>query len=237
MDTFCFPGNTLLDIRDKGKIAIKDVKIGDIIMPSESKVTATFCFFSRGQPMVRLGNVVVSTNHYVKLLGHPIKAGEHPDVIHIGPWDSDEPLYCLNTHNNLILVGGHEFLDYDETSDADYETMKYIEKRINGVNSDKTPYKFTEYSPGFDEQTKLRTKSGIKSGMDIQIGDELLTGATVIGLIRREINEYCIVNDTIITPSTLYWDITENKWIRIEEFIFCIELFSFKSINICKLIL
>jgi hypothetical protein len=217
MDTFCFPGNTLLDIRDKGKITINDVKIGDIIMPSESKVTATFRFFSRGQPMVRLGNIVVSTNHYVKLLGHPIKAGEHPDAIHIGPWDSDEPLYCLNTHDNLILVGGHEFLDYDETSEGDHATMNFIQGRVNATTND-TLYKFQEYCPAIAETVVIKTQRGNILARDIKIGDKLTTGSEVTGLIRRKVSEVCSFDDnTVLTPSTLYWDEQQNIWIRAGE--------------------
>jgi hypothetical protein len=216
LDVFCFPGDTLLNIKDKGITPIRDIKIGDIILPN-SRVTGTFRFYSKGQPMVKIDNITVSTNHYIEYNNKYIKAGDHPQAIDIGIWNSDEPLYCLDTDNNKIPINNKLFLDYDETSDADYETMKYIEKRINGKESDKNSYKFTEYSPGFDEQTKIRTKSGIKSGMDIRIGDELLTGASVIGLIRREINEYCIIDNNIISPSTLYWEIKENKWIRIGE--------------------
>jgi hypothetical protein len=217
LDTFCFPGNTLIDIKDKGRIAIKDIKIGDTIMPSNSKVTATFRFSSRGQPMVRLGSVIVSTNHYVKLLGHPIKAGEHPDAINMGTWDSDEPLYCLNTHDNMILIDGHEFLDYDETSEGDHATMNYIEGRINAENVN-TMYKFDEYCPAIAETVAIKTLRGDILAKDIKIGDKLTTGSDVVGLIRRNVNEVCILDDkTQLTSSTLYWDSQCNKWIRIGE--------------------
>ena len=217
LDTFCFPGNTLIDIKDKGRIAIKDIKIGDTIMPSNSKVTATFRFLSRGQPMVRLGSVIVSTNHYVKLLGHPIKAGEHPDAINMGTWDSDEPLYCLNTHDNMILIDGHEFLDYDETSEGDHATMNYIEGRINAENVN-TAYKFHEYCPAIAETVAIKTLRGDILAKDIKIGDKLTTGSDVVGLIRRNVNEVCILDDkTQLTSSTLYWDSQCNKWIRIGE--------------------
>jgi hypothetical protein len=217
LDTFCFPGNTILDIKDKGKIAIKDVKIDDIIMPSMSKVTATFRFFSRGQPMVKLGNTTVSTNHYIKLLGHPVKAGDHPDAVHIGPWDSDDPLYCLNTHDNIILVDGHEFLDYDETSDGDHATMNFIQGRINATNND-TLYKFKEYCPSIADTVVIKTQRGNILAKDIKIGDKLSTGSDVVGLIRRKVSEVCSFDDsTVLTPSTLYWDEQQNKWIRAGE--------------------
>lgn len=217
LDTFCFPGDTQLNIVGKGAVPIKDVKIGDVIKSSDSKVTATFRFYSRGQPMVKLGNTTVSTNHYVMYLGHPIKAEDHPEAISAGVWDSDEPLYCLNTNNNRILIDGQMYLDYDETAEGDVETMNYIEGRLNANFVDKT-YNFKEYCPAFDENTEIVTASGIKSAKDIKLGEKLSTGAEVVGMIRRVVNETCELRDSVtVTPSTLYWDEIENKWERVGE--------------------
>jgi hypothetical protein len=218
LDLFCFPGNTELNIKGKGLIPIKDIKIGDIIEPSNSRVTATFRFFSRGQPMVKLGPITVSKNHYVMYLNHPIKAGDHPDAIIIDNWESDEPLYCLNTSDNYIHIDGYKFLDYDETSDGDIETMNFIEGRINAINNINKQYKFNEYSPAISTNSKVKTKNGIKNANDIKIGDILSTGSIVTGLIQREVNEVCIMeNGTIITPSTLFWNSVLNKWIRLGD--------------------
>jgi hypothetical protein len=166
--------------------------------------------------MVKLGSTIVSTNHYVVHNGSPIKAGDHPDATHIGSWDSDEPLYCLNTSDNHILVDGIDFLDYDETSDGDIDTMNFIEGQINGTFIEKE-YPFSEYCPAIGENTKIKTINGIKLAKDIQIGDKLVTGGEVVGLIRREVNEVCKLSNYIMTPSTLFWNEKENKWERIGE--------------------
>ena len=71
LDTFCFPGNTEVMVEEKGqtrRVPIKDVKIGDVLVPGHTRVTATFQFHSRGQAMVQLGPVLVSTNHYIHLI-------------------------------------------------------------------------------------------------------------------------------------------------------------------------
>jgi hypothetical protein len=215
LNTFCFPGTTKLNIVGKGDIPIKDIKIGDIISSSNnSKVTATFRFFSKGQPMVKLGSIIVSTNHYVMYLGNPIKAGEHPEAIHIGGWDSDEPLYCLNTSDNKITIDGMEFLDYDETSEGDKDTMNFIEGKVNSETITKD-YKFKEYCPAISENTLVKTTKGLILAKDIQIGDKLVTGSEVVGLIRRVANEICTLpNGTITTASTLFWNPVNNKWER-----------------------
>jgi len=216
LDTFCFPASQLIHIKNKGLTQIKDIKIGDIIELSNSRVTATFKFFSRGQPMVKLGSVIVSTNHYVYHLGHPIKAGEHPDAIEIGVWDSDEPLYCLNTSDNKILIEDYIFLDYDETTTGDKETMNFIENKINSTCVNKE-YKFNEYGPAIHETTNILTKDGPKKAIDIKIGDKLVTGSEVVGLIRKEVGEICERDGTILTPSTLVWNSETNKWERIGD--------------------
>jgi hypothetical protein len=215
LNTFCFPSDTLIHTINKGKIQIKDICIGDILYNTGSKVTATFKFFARGQPMVKLGSIIVSTNHYVSYLGKNIKAGDHPDAISIGNWESDEPLYCLNTSDNKIPIDEFIFLDYDETSEGDYDTMNYIESRINSTNN-KLDYRFKEYSPAIDENENIMTENGIKHAKDVQIGDKLNTGSKVVGLVRKVVNEVCkLDDDTIITPSTLYWNVELNKWERI----------------------
>jgi hypothetical protein len=222
LNVFCFPGNTTFNIKDKGYIPIKDIKIGDIILPTNTKVTATFRFFSKGQPMVKLGSVTVSTNHYVLCNGHPIKAGDHPDAKQLGGWDSDEPLYCLNTSDNKIPISGYTFLDYDETSDGDVATMNFIEGRINSTVVDKE-YQFKEYCPAISEDTLIKTSEGLKKAKDVKIGDKLTTGSEVVGLIRREVNEVCKLSQTSVTPSTLFWNEKENKWERMGEKMECIK--------------
>jgi hypothetical protein len=213
LNTFCFPGNTELIVKDKGRIPIKDIRIGDVLLPGESKVTATFQFYSKGQPMVRLGSTVVSTNHYVFHENKLIMAGEHPSATQIGGWDEDEPLYCLNTSDNRIPVEYLTFLDYDETTKADEITMKFIEERINEKKSNEL-YHFNEYCPAIDGDTIIKTVHGNKKAKDIVIGDKLVTGSEVIGLIRRKVGEVCTWEDgTILTPSTLCW--LDNKWQRI----------------------
>ncbi len=214
LNVFCFPANTLINIEGKGPTPIKEIKIGDVISPSKSKVTATFRFFSKGQPMVKLGNVTVSTNHYVMYLGHPIKAGDHPEAIKIEDWNSNEPLYCLNTSDNHILVGDYDFLDYDETSEGDRDTMNFIEGQINSTFIDKE-YSFKEYCSALHEETVIKTIEGKKKAKNVRIGDKLVTGGEVVGLIRRKVNEVCeLDNGVITTPSTLYWNKDENKWER-----------------------
>ena len=224
LNVFCFPKNTKINVKGKGLTDIKDIKIGDVLLQTNSIVTATFCLYSKGQAMVKLGPVTVSTNHYVMYLGKPIMAGDHPDAVKLGPWSSDEPLYCLNTSDNKIPVYDLIFLDYDETTDGDKDTMNFVEGRLNSTVVDKN-YKFKEYCTAIGENTIIKTLNGNKLAKDIKIGDKLVTGSEVVGLIRREVNEVCkLKNGTIITPATLYWNPDLNKWERFGEKMEIIEM-------------
>ena len=225
LDTFCFPGSTEIMVKRDNSLKmtpIKDIKIGDILLPGKCTVTATFSFYAKGQPMVKLGNTVVSTNHYVLHEGCAIKAEDHPMAVSCGVWDSEDYLYCLNTDNHIIPVGLLQFLDYDETSAADTQSMRMIEQRINNEPSTtiQKPYPFTECGFGIAEDARIwvSTKDGnklLKIIKEVQVGDTLSTGSQVVGLIRKQITECCIVDGVEITPSTLFWNGT--KWIRFGE--------------------
>jgi hypothetical protein len=213
LNTFCFPGETSIIVKDKGRVPIREVQIGDVLLPGESTVTATFQFYSKGQPMVQLGPVIVSTNHYVFHEGKLVMAGDHPQAVRIGGWKEEAPLYCLNTSDNKIPIEYLTFLDYDETTKADDVTMKFIESRVNSRKSDHC-YHFTEYCPAIEENIGIKTTDGRKAAKDVQIGDKLVTGSEVIGVIRRKVHEICTLEDgSILTPSTLTWH--DNKWQRV----------------------
>ena len=219
LDTFCFPGETEIMVEKKGivhRVAIKDVKIGDVLIPGRTRVTATFRFYSRGQPMVRLGSVLVSTNHYVKHNGKLIMAGDHPNAIPQGPWDSDEHLYCLNTSDHTIPIEYLTFMDYDETPEGDEATLKWIEEKINAKKSTATHHSYADACFAIDETARIRTEKGVIQANEIKIGDRLTTGSEVVGLIRREVSEVCtLANGVRMTPATLYWGV--NEWKRLGQ--------------------
>jgi hypothetical protein len=229
LDTFCFPENTLILTKDHGEIPISKIKIGDTLLPTNSKVTSTMKFYAKGQSMVAFYRrgftqkpIYVSTNHFIKYNDKWIKARDHPDAIRCLEWtgDIDKPLICLNTDTHEIPIQDLIFSDYDEIDSANNAAMKELEQQINSEkNTFDTKYPFTEASPSISANTLIRVKRNNKyeyvHAKDIKIGDILTTGSCISGIIKKEITEYTNISDDMtLAAATLLWIPADNKWKR-----------------------
>jgi hypothetical protein len=209
---------------------IKDVCIGDILLPTNTKVTSIFNFYADGQPMIILDRnddidhqIIVSTNHYIQHNNTWIMSGKHPSAKSEHMWSGgkDRPLICLNTDTHTIPIGGHIFRDYDETESADISTMNMIDNILNAKNIERK-YTFSEYTPAVYNFAEVKMKDGTyKFAKNIQLGDMLSTNSTVIGFIKREISEFCIIPSEkcmykphIVSSATECWNAHANEWQR-----------------------
>jgi hypothetical protein len=215
LNMFCFAPETLIDVKGKGEIQIKDVCVGDVL-GSGAKVVSTYRFASDGQQMVCLGGIEVSTNHYVMYNGKWIESGEHPDAVPCGVWSGGEnrPLICLDTDTHEIAIGNYIFSDWDETQETDEATMELAEERLNGgiILQEARPWL---YQPAISGATKVKLATGqIKDVCELRINDTLSTGGRIVGLGKRAIKASCRIphQQTLITPSTLVWH--NQRWIR-----------------------
>ena len=204
LDTFCFPPETRVLIRGRGEVALQDVRVGEVLVPGGARITAKFHFAAGGQPMVRLGDVSVSTNHYVQYAGRWIKAVDHPEAVLLGPYER-ESLICLNTDTHTIPIGSYLFRDYDEIDTANTESMRSIEATVNATaeatgSASPVPYSFKDCNTAVQRSTRIRMKDGsTKQARQIGIGDELASGGKVVGIVHREQTEFCIV-PAVATP-------------------------------------
>jgi len=213
LDAFCFPPETEIDVKGKGKISLYKVKLGDILADG-SRVTAKFHFAGQGQQMVLLNKIQVSTNHYVLFQGKWIKAVEHPDAIPMGPYERNS-LICLNTDTHRIPIGSYTFRDYDEGEEADQETMAFIEERLNGGRKNGTS-ETSENSPLFHPDTEISMEDGtVLKARDLQVGDRLSTGSRIGGIVHKELREVCSINEnTWVGSATLVWNKNAHQWTR-----------------------
>jgi len=215
LDTFCFPAETLLQVKGKGRIPLYQIQIGDILLPTGSRVTSKFHFAAQGQPMVQLKDgIQVSTNHYLEYNGKWIQASDHPDAESLGPYNR-QSLLCLNTSDHIIPIGPYQFRDYDETTEADQETMAMIETRLNGCSSPSSL--LHENSPTFHPDTLVKLYDGtIQKVRDLTVTTRLSTGDWIGGLVHKEVQEVCeLPSGDCLGSATLAWDPLRCQWIRI----------------------
>lgn len=213
LDTFCFVPETLIDVEGKGSIPIYKVRIGDMILPTRTRVTAKFHFSAQGQAMVNLGGIHVSTNHYIRHNNIWIRAIDHPDAQPIGPYER-QSLICLNTESHCIPIGPYVFRDYDETSLGDKAAMALVEKRLNGVPTQPGPYTIHENSPTFHPSTKVKLANGsYRQVRDLQVNDRLSTGSVIAGIFHKEVSEVCPHPGGFLGSATLLW--MKDRWTRV----------------------
>jgi hypothetical protein len=220
LDTFCFDPDTSVTLYSGTKIPIKDVKVGDVLKQGQ-KVTAVFRFAADGQTMVKLpGNIIVSTNHYVKYKGKWVLSKDHPDAEVHDDWNGhdERPLICLNTDTHTIPIGSYMFSDYDETDKGDAEAMKMATDIINGTKSTpETPVKEPISSEmacnGF---TFIKTKDKPIPAAHITLGTELNHGK-VVGIVKKECTKICKINGDYFAAGTCIWSEADNKWMRAYE--------------------
>jgi len=222
LDTFCFDPDT--QIQANGQlIPIKEVKIGDRLAGGQ-KVTATFRFAADGQSMVSLpmaaepkavpGNIIVSTNHYVKHKGW-IEAKNHPDAIPAPDWSGGEtrPLICLNTDDHTIPIGKYIFRDYDETSEGDEAAMTMATDILNGK---KGPRSIGSSEMACDGKTRIKTDTGLVPADEIKLGT-ILSHGEVVGLVKKECYKLCKINGEFFAAGTCIWSPQHNSWKRAFE--------------------
>jgi hypothetical protein len=215
LDTFCFPPETPVLVEGKGLIPFYQIQIGDVLLPTRSKVTSKFHFAAQGQPMVQLkGDIHVSTNHYLEHKGKWIQACDHPDATLLGPYKR-QSLLCLNTSDHIIPMGPYRFRDYDETAEADQEAMAMIEARLNGCVS--PPSLLHENSPTFHPETLVKLYDGtVQKVRDLTVTTRLSTGDWIAGLVHKEVQEVCeLPSGDTLGSATLTWDPLRRHWIRI----------------------
>jgi hypothetical protein len=223
LDTFCFPPDTRIQVESKGLIELQEIRIGDVLLPTKSIVTAKFHFSAKGQPMVQIPAlngtepIVVSTNHYVWHNHKWIAAKDHPSAISVGAYDRHS-LICLNTTDHCIPLGGHLFCDYDETAEADSKTMAMIEGRLNGLQQQQSQQQQqqTENTPSLHPLAKIRLHDGSYLPAHLLTTNMTLsTGSRITGIIHKQITEYCYLSNTVCVGSaTLLWNAETHLWQR-----------------------
>ena len=214
---FCFDPSTPIQLESGKFIAISDLKIGDRLASVDGKnpvVTSLFKFDGSKTPMVKVGETVVSKEHYMKYekLGSWIVAGDHPDAV-FSP--SLPILVCLNTSTHTVLINGSVFSDYDESDSPDVikQTQKVAEKALN---SGKHGVSVDRYELGLEGNIPIKMIDGqFKEIQYISIGDILANGGVVKGLVKEQVSSIVkLKNGYKVSASQLFWSESASAWVR-----------------------
>jgi hypothetical protein len=215
---FCFDPDTPIELADGSVKKLSEVKIGDVLKTVDDKkpiVTSVFLFNGTKTPMVRIGKTLVSKEHFTFHNDTWIKAGDHPDAVAA---DSIPELVCLNTDTHVFELNGTIFADYDESDDASVvqTTQALAEMRLNAGVFDEMNEKTSAYELGLDGSMLVVYKDGSSNAlMDVKIGDELLGGGVVMGLVQEKCGWVCkLPNGLLVSASQLLWDKDFSLWRR-----------------------
>jgi hypothetical protein len=140
---------------------------------------------------------------------------DHPEAFHIDKWSggTERPLICLNTDTHQIPINEYIFSDYDETEECDIEAMLTAEKIINAGLCNEKSILVGDYSPSMHGDIKIKMADGSFVAIkDIKLGNKTANGGRIVGIVKKEIDEYIDISGDKVHPSTLVW--SSRSWIR-----------------------
>lgn len=191
VDICCFAPDTRVFLESGATAAISEVAIGTRLYGG-SVVTSRYLFDGSSTKMFRIHGVHVSGNHYVREpeMGDMVHAEEHPDAM---PAESLPQIWCLATSTNWIPVeksDGRVLMcaDYEESYDPIViaEAQTAAERILNGPVWMTGPC-VPDFSLGVDPAALVMMQDGsARSIADMRLGDVLVGGARVVGVIREE---------------------------------------------------
>lgn len=216
MFEFCFAPDTPVHMADGTRKPIADVAIGDHLAEGVT-VTSTLTFDGARTPMVQIGDVVLSAQHYVlDAAGAYIQAAAHPAAV---PVASLPRLTCLNVTGHMFRVGtgtGLRVADYDEHDGADVveAAQRLASGALNGQrHSRATPH--ADYALGLGADTAIRMADGTYAAIDtIQIGDTVWNAGRVLGIVREACAAPVTYNGIQCAGAQLVFDAKRRAWLR-----------------------
>mgnify|MGYP001176010379 CR=1 FL=1 len=193
---FCFDKNVIIQTK-KGPVKISEIKIGDTLHDN-SVVTSHFTLSSQNQEMYSINKIIVSGNHKVFYNKEWIEVSSHPFAKKLNTYT--EPfIYCINTTNKRINIGGIIFSDWDDIDDHDIVELneKCFHMFKDYINEENI---HSYLDGGFVKDTMIEVEDGNSiSIQNIEVDDVLYNGEIVTGIVEidatnLDIYEYNIDN-------------------------------------------
>lgn len=177
----CFDENTIIELYDRTKKNIKDIKIGDKLKDG-GIVTATFVLSSHGVNMYKFNNIIVSGTHRI-YYNRQWKLINEIDESELIDDYRKENIYCLNTSTKRINIDEYKFLDWDELDELSMITFKSNARQFISKEVD---YKsiHNSFDGGLIGDTLLELQDGTtKKIKDIKVNEILRNGGSILGKI------------------------------------------------------
>jgi hypothetical protein len=219
VDICCFAPETQVFLESGETAEISKVMIGTRLYGG-AVVTSHYLFDGQSTRMFRIHGVHVSGNHYVREpeMGDMIHAEEHPDAV---PAESLPEIWCLATSNNWIPVMKADGLvlmcaDYEESYDPLIiaEAQMAAERILNGPTWMVGPC-VPDFGLGIDPDALVTMKGGsTRPLVDVNLGDVLVNGARVVGVIREECTTMVYLPHSEIAISAAQLVLHNGHWLR-----------------------
>lgn len=169
---------------------MKDIQPGDIL-ENGNRVTAKMRLNATGMRMFNIRGIIVSESHILKYGDKWLPVINHPEAQEIHGY-AEPYLYCVNTNSKEIILNGLLFTDWDEIYDNNLTSvLETIPTNIFEKDRKRQCANIHRYlDVGFDKDMSIdligNTNKKIK---EINVGDTLLSGATVYGVVEIETSE------------------------------------------------
>jgi hypothetical protein len=194
-DTFCFTGDTRIQMADGTVKPIHAVQLGEELLGCGA-VTGRMEFLQSAE-LYDLHGVHVTGTHIVFHEGVPLHVKDHPAATLLSgkPLLPPVPLFCLNTDSHRIPVltvqGPLHFADWEEIGDADQTAWnRFVFETLNPGTAWTATAAVLEGEAGFPLHTLLQTPTGPKTigelrpGMEVADAEEGFT--RVVGIVDLE---------------------------------------------------
>ena len=178
----CFDKSTLIRMKNNTYKNFCEIIPGDELF-NDSYVTSIQKLNAHGVVMYNLDNIIVSGTHVVFYRGKMISVSAHPNAKQIDSY-IQPVIYCMNTSSKKIVVGDHEFTDWDElTKDECKELFTYMKTQCVEDPTEKHIHDFFDggYYPDVMIDCGCETVKKIK---DIRVGDVLRGCNNVYGIVK-----------------------------------------------------
>lgn len=167
--------------------------------------------------MYRVGAIRVSGNHKIVYDRKWIRVEDHPLA---EPAECCPRLFCLNTENHTIPIGGFLFKDYEETSNPEIlkEFFTKVEQHYGFARSarkkaDPVKFRLTGVLP---TSSVILEDGTIVKANEVQIGQSLKYGGDVSGVVHHSVKGLSSYKEVGIAPGT--WIVpTEGGIVPITE--------------------